>query len=259
MIISALKIFKSHGRQVISDLEAVQLPEAFRGRPVLSSVNLDPDKLKEAAKLCPTGALNAKPFSLDMGRCLFCGECAQAIPHNITFSNSWRIWSFTREGMVITPASPSEPEPCPNPYKIFRRAFKLRQVSAGGDATCEMELGAAGNVNFDMRRYGIEFTASPRHSDAMVLTGPVTANMLRATEATFAAIPQPRLLIAVGTDAISGGLFADSPAIDRSFFNRHTPALYVAGNPTHPLAFIGGVRALTGHFHADAPKLQTPE
>ncbi|MEG2756335.1 MAG: NADH:ubiquinone oxidoreductase, partial [Mucinivorans sp.] len=122
----------------------------------------------------------------------------------------------------------------------------LRELCAGGDGSSEAELDAAGNVNFDMRRWGIDFTASPRHCDALVVTGPITRAMSGPLEATFAAIPQPRLLIVVGSDAISGGLFADSPQIDRSPLTRHTPELYIPGNPPHPLTFIGGLRALVG-------------
>lgn len=126
----------------------------------------------------------------------------------------------------------------------FRSVTAAARGFGRGDNSCEMELGAAGNVNFDMGRYGIGFTASPRHADGVVVTGPVTANMARELEATWQAVPEPKVLIAVGTDAISGGLFAESPAVNRSFFEVHRPDLYVPGNPTHPMTFITGVRAL---------------
>ena len=129
---------------------------------------------------------------------------------------------------------------------MFRRSLKLRQVSAGGDNSCEMELGATGNVNFDMGRYGIEFVASPRHADGIVITGPVSENMSRALEICYEATPAPRLIILVGTDAISGGLFAGSPAIKRNFIENHHIDLYIPGNPAHPLTFINGLMDLLG-------------
>jgi Ni,Fe-hydrogenase III small subunit len=109
-----------------------------------------------------------------------------------------------------------------------------------------MELGAAGNVNFDMGRYGIEFVASPRHADGIVITGPVSENMAGALEICYDATPSPKIIILVGTDAISGGLFADSPAVKRDFIENHHIDLYVPGNPAHPLTFINGVMDLVG-------------
>ena len=127
---------------------------------------------------------------------------------------------------------------------LFGGSLKLRQVSAGGDNSCELELNACGNVNFDMGRFGIEFVASPRHADGIVITGPITVNMAQPLQICYDAVPHPKMIILVGTDAISGGLFAGSKAIDRSFLDRYSVDLYVPGNPTHPLAFINGVLSL---------------
>jgi Ni,Fe-hydrogenase III small subunit len=104
-----------------------------------------------------------------------------------------------------------------------------------------MELNACGNVNFDMGRYGIEFVASPRHADGVVITGPITCNMAQPLQITYDATPSPKIFILAGTDAISGGIFADSPAIDRSFLVGKKIDLYVPGNPVHPLTFINGI------------------
>ena len=86
----------------------------------------------------------------------------------------------------------------------FGRALKLRQVSAGGDASVEMELNATGNVNFDFGRYGVEFTASPRHADGVVLTGPVTANMAEALDICYDAVAEPKLLIRLRFGSLFG-------------------------------------------------------
>ncbi|MGB3079481.1 MAG: hypothetical protein WBB31_10430, partial [Saprospiraceae bacterium] len=125
--------------------------------------------------------------------------------------------------------------------KYFSGSLKLRQVSAGGDNSCELELNACGNVNFDMGRYGIEFVASPRHADGIVITGPITENMAEPLQICYDAIPHPKIIILAGTDAISGGIFAGSPALNRSFLDNHKIDLYVPGNPIHPLTFINGV------------------
>ena len=124
--------------------------------------------------------------------------------------------------------------------------MKLRQVSAGGDNSTELELNACGNVNFDMGRYGIEFVASPRHADGIVITGPICRNMAEPLEITYKAVPSPKIIILAGTDAISGGIFEGSTAIDRSFIEQNYIDLYVPGNPVHPLTFINGVMDLIG-------------
>ena len=109
-----------------------------------------------------------------------------------------------------------------------------------------MELAATGNVNFDFGRYGIEFVASPRHADGIVITGPLTKNMAEALDICYAAIPVPKIIILAGTDAISGGIFEGSPALNRRFIEEHHIDLYVPGNPIHPLTFINGVMDMLG-------------
>lgn len=109
-----------------------------------------------------------------------------------------------------------------------------------------MELNAAGNVNFDMGRFGIEFVASPRHADGVVVTGPVSKNMADALQITWEAVPSPKIFILAGTDAISGGVFSNSPALDRNFPLLDKADLYIPGNPMHPLSFIHGILDLLG-------------
>lgn len=249
MILPKLKVLRSHGRQAIPDLDAVTLTERFRGRPELTET-ADTADLEAAAALCPTGALAAKPFTLDLGRCLFCGECALRAPRNIRFTNDYRIGSPTREGLVMRPgmtAVPFDPATArPELARCFGQSLHLREVSAGGDASVEMELGATGNVNFDFGRFGVAFTASPRHADGVVVTGPVSTNMAEALQICYDAVAEPKLLVACGSEACSGGLFAQSRAVDRSFFERHRVDLWLPGAPTHPMVFIDGLRTLLG-------------
>jgi len=124
---------------------------------------------------------------------------------------------------------------------IFGGSLKLRQVSAGGCNGCELELGACSNVNFDMARYGIEFVASPRHADGIVLTGPLTRNMLGPFLTCYEAVPDPKMVIMTGACSISGGVFANSPAVARGSIDDISIDLFVPGCPPHPLTFITGV------------------
>ena len=247
MILPKIKVLKSHGWQYIPDLNDVTLTEEFRGRPVLTATD-DMKDVEAAAKLCPTGAICTAPFSLDMGRCLFCGECALRAPKNIRFTNDYKIGSTSREALVIKPGDESVEFHHENVRKeipqLFGRALKLRQVSAGGDASVEMELNATGNVNFDFGRYGVEFVASPRHADGVVITGPISNNMAEALDICYNSIAEPKILVVCGSEAISGGLYADSPAVDRSFLDKYHVDLWLPGAPTHPLCFIDGVTKL---------------
>ena len=129
--------------------------------------------------------------------------------------------------------------------KLFRHSLKLRQVSAGGCNGCEAELNATGNVVFDLGRFGVQFVASPRHADGLVITGPVTANMRQALLDTWDATPSPRIAIAVGSCAIAGGPFKGSPQCGG--IPPEIPIdLYIPGCPPHPLTFLDGVLRLLG-------------
>ena len=244
MILPKIKVLKSHGWQYIPDLNNVTLTEEFRGRPELT-ITEDMADAEAAAKMCPTGAISTAPFSLDMGRCLFCGECALRAPKNIRFTNDYKIGTTSREALVIKPGDERVDFHPENVRKeipqLFGRALKLRQVSAGGDASVEMELNATGNVNFDFGRYGVEFVASPRHADGVVITGPISVNMAEALDLCHNSIPDPKIVIVCGSEACSGGLYAESRAVDRRFLERYEVDLWLPGAPTHPMTFIDGV------------------
>jgi Ni,Fe-hydrogenase III small subunit len=200
---------------------------------------------------CPTRAISAIPVSIDLGKCTFCGECSHLFPQKIVFTTDYKLSTNVRDRLVIKEGidQPIEldKEQIPNEFKsIFGDSLKLRQVSAGGDNSSEWELNAANNVQFDMSRFGIEFVASPRHADGIVITGPITANMAEPLQICYDATPNPKMIILVGTDAISGGIFEGSPALDRRFLDSHKVDLYIAGNPAHPLTVINGLLALTG-------------
>lgn len=247
MLFGKAKILRSHGWQYIPDLDAVTLTEEFRGFPILSETKEKGD-IERAAKLCPTGAITTAPLTLDMGKCLFCGECQRCAPRNIRFTNEHRLAATRREDLVVK-AGDTAPKfdtsvIRPEIARYFGQALQLREVSAGGDCSVEMELNATGNVNFDFGRYGVGFTASPRHADGLVLTGPISQNMAEALDICYNSIAEPKILVVCGSEAISGGLYADSPAVDRSFLDKYHVDLWLPGAPTHPLCFIDGITRL---------------
>ena len=238
-----LKILFHQGKQFIPDVTTAKVPGIFRGRPVINTEKINENELME---LCPTNAISTSPLCIDLGKCTFCGECAIASPDKIKFTTDYRMATNERQKLVIKEGEDEIIELNPDLirkeiYDYFSGSLKLRQVCAGGDGSCEMELNACGNVNFDMGRFGIEFVASPRHADGIVITGPITENMAQPLQICYDAIPEPKMIILAGTDAISGGIFEGSPALNRSFLSKYKIDLYVPGNPLHPLTFINGV------------------
>jgi len=243
-----LKIIFHQGKQYIPNVKTVEVPGIYRGRPIISTLKVDEKSLKS---ICPLGAIELNPVRLNLGKCNFCGECSFRFPDKIRFTKDYKLSSNTTEGLIVTegedkPIVLSEQLIRPEIRKFFSGSLKLRQVSAAGDNSCELELNASGNVQFDMGRFGIEFVASPRHADGIVITGPISKNMATALQLTYEAIPDPKIIILVGVDAISGGIFADSPALDRTFLERYKPDLYIPGNPAHPLTIINGILSLLG-------------
>ncbi|NSW93898.1 MAG: NADH:ubiquinone oxidoreductase [Bacteroidales bacterium] len=249
-MLKEIKILKHHGKQYVKNLRNQPVSGLFRGRPEISD-NLTGHEIENLFSLCPSGAIGSSDGSIDMGKCVFCRECSFLLPDKIKFTSDFRIAVNRREDLVIKPGVSSpvridESGIRKEIRKIYRKSLKLRQVSAGGDNSCEMELNATGNVNFDFGRYGVEFVASPRHADGIVITGPVTENMAKALQLTYEAVPEPKIIILAGTDAISGGMFSNSEAVSRKFIEEHHIDLFVPGNPAHPLTFINGVMDLLG-------------
>ncbi len=247
-MLKVMKILKHHGKQYIEDLRKQSISPLVRGRPLISE-KISEEEINAAAAVCPVRAIDSRTGSIDLGRCVFCKECAFLLPESIEFTNDYRIACNDRNDLIIKPGDKSslvinEMKIRKEIRDLFKGALKLRQVSAGGDNSCEMELSASCNVNFDLGRYGVEFVASPRHADGIVITGPISVNMSRALEITYDAIPEPKIIVLAGTDAISSGIFEGSPAIDRSFLEKHHIDLYVPGNPAHPLTFINGIMDL---------------
>jgi len=230
------------------------LPPDFRGRPELAA-DLTTEEFAKAQAVCPvpgclhhttidpkTETRNPKPetFSLDLGRCTFCGRCAEVCP-KIRFTREYRLGVFRREDLIVRSGeNPYEPPLQTNREALaLRTSLQLREVSAGGCAACELDANVLGTLAWDMGRFGIRFVASPRHADAIYLTGPVSKNMQLALDKTYAAAPEPKFLIAAGACAISGGLYEQGklPA---------EPALFIPGCPPHPATTLEALMRFTG-------------
>lgn len=248
-MLESLKILFHQGKQYIPDVTTTDVPGIFRGRPIISTETVDTQALVE---MCPTEAITANDkVAIDLGRCTFCGECAHAFPNKIRFTKDYKLACNTRSGIIVTegndtPITVDADKIRKEVRRLFGRSIKLREVSAGGDGSCEWELNATSNVNFDIGRFGIDFVASPRHADGLVITGPITANMAESLRTAYNAMPDPKIVVLAGTDAISGGIFEGSPALNRAILDEWHIDLFIPGNPVHPLTFVNAMLGLLG-------------
>lgn len=243
----SIAVRRAQGEQTIADPRQAR-PAGFRGKPEIGAAACEA-ACSACQEVCPTNAIRLDPVRIDLGRCILCGDCAPVCPSaKLSFSGDVRLASTEREGLVLSHAR-RDLDPVQVSAALrqrFGRSLKLRSVSAGGCNACELEVNALTNVNFDIGRFGIDMVASPRHADGLVLTGPITRNMVEALQSCWDAMPSPKFVIAVGACAISGGPWAGSPAIARDFLERFSPTLYVPGCPPHPLTFVCGVLDLLG-------------
>lgn len=128
--------------------------------------------------------------------------------------------------------------------KIFKRSLAIRLVTAGSTNACEQELVALGNSYYDVERFGVHFVASPRHADMLMVTGPVTRNMRAALVKTYEAMPKPRVVVAVGDDAIDGGLFKGSYAVLDGVRNVIPVDYEIPGDPPSPTQIITAIKSI---------------
>ncbi|HUN55078.1 MAG TPA: NADH-quinone oxidoreductase subunit NuoB [Smithella sp.] len=224
------------------------LPERFRGLPVLDPAKCN-SNCHACIEACPTGALK-EGLIIDLGRCLFCNQCVRACPDGaISFSREFRMAAGTREALIYKNNSPKLSASLDKESKrLFSRSLKLRQVSAGGCGACEADTNVLGTIVYDLGRFGVQFVASPRHADGLLITGPVSQNMQLALEKTYKALPAPKLVIATGACSISGGPYIDHPEVLNGADPILPVDLYIPGCPPHPLTILHGILSLLGRL-----------
>jgi Ni,Fe-hydrogenase III small subunit/formate hydrogenlyase subunit 6/NADH:ubiquinone oxidoreductase subunit I len=241
-------------------------PDRFRGQPILR-----PGSGLPSPAVCPVGALSehidagGRHLALDLARCVFCGRCAEdpwagAVAMGRDFELAARCRADMRIEVVAdddTAVPTAGPAPDPEAEaayamseinRVLGRSLHLRHLDAGSCNACDWELAALLNPVYDVRRLGIDFVASPRHADGVVITGPVTRNLETAVRRTVEAIPDPRIVIAVGACAASGGIFGEGYASAGGVDQILPVDVYIPGCPPRPEAIIFGILVAVGRL-----------
>jgi Ni,Fe-hydrogenase III small subunit/NAD-dependent dihydropyrimidine dehydrogenase PreA subunit len=244
------RIQQKHRTMKFPDGSAPAMPARYLGRPVLAQGDC-PSGCNLCLEVCPTGAIaRDSRLCLDMGLCIFCGQCALACPtQRLRFTTDHRLAAGSRADLLVDSDVPPMALSLDAPKKrLFWRSLSLRQVSAGGCNACEADTNVLGTIGWDIGRFGINFVASPRHADGLLVTGPVPENMRLGLLKTYEAVPAPKLVIAVGSCAIAGGPFAGHEEIVGGAGGLLPVDLYVPGCPPHPLTILDGLLRLLGRM-----------
>jgi len=245
-----------------------RVPERFRGAPRPRAGA--PFDLLPPAAVCPSGAYAGEPGSarraIDLARCIGCGRCAEGdAGAAVELGREVELAARSRAALVvelergadgrIVPLPPPPP-PAQVAERIRRtlgRSLHLRHLDAGSCNACDWELTALLNPVYDVRRLGVDFVASPRHADGVVVTGPVTRNLEAAVRRTWEAVPEPRVVIAVGACASSGGIVGRSYASAGGVGEVLPVDVFVPGCPPRPEALVYGILVAVGRLRAEPP------
>jgi Ni,Fe-hydrogenase III small subunit len=214
----------------------IELPVRYRGRPQVQA-DAPAELAARAAEACPQAAIDAGRRRIDLGRCVFCGACERLSQGRfVSFTRDFELAVAAKADLLTDGSLPRLAGHARTHFKkLFGRSLQLRQVSAAGCNACEADLNVLATPFFDLARFGINFVASPRHADAIVVTGPVSRNMKAALLSTYEAVPAPKAVIAVGSCALSGGPFRGSPEVAEGLDSLLPVDLFIPGCPPHPL------------------------
>ncbi|MHB1458647.1 MAG: NADH-quinone oxidoreductase subunit B family protein [Armatimonadota bacterium] len=223
------------------------LTDDANGLPTVTASPCSSSRCQCCANVCPTKAIHVvdSGISLDRGRCIGCGNCLRVCQSGTLVRDlSTKTATATREDLILT-NQPKAIITTTQPKLPFRRSLHIREVSTGDNAS-DLEVIASTNAIFDVARFGVHFVASPRFADALLVTGPVGKAMQEPLRRCYEAMADPRIVIAVGTSAISGGLFSGGYAEANGIADILPVSAFIPGDPPHPWSIIHGILLAMG-------------
>ncbi|RPH52643.1 MAG: hydrogenase [Desulfobacteraceae bacterium] len=222
--------------------EKIELSSRYRGLPIIN-LSAPDDVVMQCADACPQNAIDPQRKMIDIGRCVFCGTCERLSEGKfISFSRNFELAVSLKEHLWTAGRLPDLSRHASQHFKaLFGRSLQLRQVSAAGCNACEADLNVLATPFFDLARFGINFVASPRHADGIVVTGPISRNMKTALLKTYEAVPSPKVVIAAGCCSLSGGPFSGSPEVSKGLDSLIPVDLFIPGCPPHPLTYLNAL------------------
>jgi Ni,Fe-hydrogenase III small subunit/ferredoxin len=209
------------------------------------------------ARLCPTGAIlvgdgSSHGVQVDRGRCIVCGRCVAARPDLFSFTPDTEVAEVSRRRLVVPPDSGGDEDveavraDLSRRVRSLRRSVHIRHVDGGSDGAEEAEIAALTSPIYDIQRLGMFFTATPRHADVLLVSGVGTAGMAAELRRTFEAMPDPKVVVAAGTDAVSGGLVGPTYASGAGIDAVLPVDVFVPGSPPSPFSLLHGLLLAVG-------------